>query len=435
MDTAPPTRPTTPRPIPPSRHAWLLEELPAWRSAGLVTDEAAAALAERYEPSRRFSLARLLLALGGLFVAVGLVWLVAANIDALPPLARFALVTVLWVAVVAGTEMGHVRRTAAGRAGPSPLVEVGRLVGAVAYGAVVFQAAQSLQVPAYESSLVGIWALGALVLGYAVRSPLPLLVALVTGLVWLLWSTLEREASGLGAILALAAAAVLCVGAATLHDRAEVRDRLPGFAPLWRDAGALLLLATLFGAAVPFVEADGFAWRPGLVAALVVAGLVAVAAGVMGRGEDRLEPAVAALTALVSAGLVLWEPSAGLADGGDDVALADWAQSALSVLLYVGLATAVAVVGIRRDAGRLTFLALAALTLFTVFQGFAVFAPIIDGAWLFLVLGLVLVGTGWLADRGRRRLEASLDDGPDDGPPPPGSSPVAPAPTGTGALR
>ena len=427
-------------PIPPSRHAWLLEELPAWRAAGLVSDEAAAAIAGRYHASRRFSLARLLLVLGGLFVAVGLIWLVAANIDALPPTARFALVAGLWVAVVVGTEVGHVRRRAAGRTGPSPLVEVGRLVGAVAYGAVVFQAAQSLQVPAYESSLVGVWALGALVLAYALRSPLPLFVAVVAGLVWLLWATLERSASGLGAIVVLAAAAALCVGAATLHDRPALHDRLPGFAALWRDAGALLLLATLFGAAVPFVEADGFAWRPSAVAAVVAAALVTAAAVVLGRGEDRLEPVVSVLTGLVSAGLVLWEPSAGLADGGGDVALGDWAQSALSVLVYVALATAVAVVGIRRDAGRLTFLALAALTLFTVFQSFAVFAPIVDGAWLFLLLGLVLVGTGWLADRGRRRLEASLDDGPGSGgapppPPPTGAAPAAPAPAGTGAGR
>lgn len=398
------------RPISPAREAWLTEELAAWRADGLVTDEAAARIAGRYHASRRFSLARLLLVLGGLFVAVGLVWLVAANIDELHPVARFSIVALLWVAVVLGTEVGHVRRTRAGRTGASPLVEVGRLVGAVAYGAVVFQAAQSLQVPAYESSLVGVWALGALVLAYAVRSPLPLFVALVSGLVWLLWATLEREASGLGAILVLAAAAVVCVGAATLHDRADLRDRLPGFAALWRDAGALLVLSTLFGAAVPFVEADGFAWRPTLVGALVAAAVVALAAVALGHGLDRLEPVVAALTALVAAGLVLWEPSAGLEDGGTSVAASDWAQSALSVVLYVGLATAVAVVGIRRDAGRLTFLALAALTIFTVFQSFAVFAPIIDGAWLFLVLGLVLVGTGWLADRGRRRLEASLDE-------------------------
>jgi hypothetical protein len=38
----------------------------------------------------------------------------------------------------------------------------------------------------------------------------------------------------------------------------------------------------------------------------------------------------------------------------------------------------------------------------------------VQGAWLFLLLGLVFVGTGWLADRARRKLARSLADDPDD---------------------
>ena len=42
------------------------------------------------DPSRRFDLSRLLLTLGAAFVGVGIIWLVASNLDQLPPLTRFA---------------------------------------------------------------------------------------------------------------------------------------------------------------------------------------------------------------------------------------------------------------------------------------------------------------------------------------------------------
>jgi uncharacterized membrane protein len=57
-----------------------------------------------------------------------------------------------------------------------------------------------------------------------------------------------------------------------------------------------------------------------------------------------------------------------------------------------------------RDSGRLTWLATAALVVFVTVQASAVFAPIVSGAALFLIVGVVLLGTGVLADRGRRRL-------------------------------
>jgi hypothetical protein len=46
---------------------------------------------------------------------------------------------------------------------------------------------------------------------------------------------------------------------------------------------------------------------------------------------------------------------------------------------------------------------------FTTFQSFAVFAPIIEGAWLFVVLGLIFLGTGFTFDRARRHLAAALE--------------------------
>ncbi|MDO5628733.1 MAG: hypothetical protein Q4G43_10465, partial [Mobilicoccus sp.] len=53
----------------------------------------------------------------------------------------------------------------------------------------------------------------------------------------------------------------------------------------------------------------------------------------------------------------------------------------------------------------LTGVALAALVVFVTAQSFAVFAPLLSGAVLFVVLGIVLVVTGLLADRLRRVLQ------------------------------
>jgi hypothetical protein len=62
-----------------------------------------------------------------------------------------------------------------------------------------------------------------------------------------------------------------------------------------------------------------------------------------------------------------------------------------------------------RSSTRLTVLGTAALVLFTTVQSFAVFAPIITGATLFLILGGILLGSGYLFNRGRRRLLTNLD--------------------------
>ena len=105
-------------------------------------------------------------------------------------------------------------------------------------------------------------------------------------------------------------------------------------------------------------------------------------------------------------GLVCW-------DAGSDVdgpLTADAvAHAAVSVVVYVVAAVALAALGTLRDSPRLTGLATAALVVFTTFQSFAVFARIVTGAWLFLLLGVVFLATGVLFDRARREIAATLD--------------------------
>jgi uncharacterized membrane protein len=391
----------TPQPVSPRQLAWLRDELPRWQAQGLVSGEHAAAILDQYRAVKRAGLARLMLYLGAAFVGVGLIWLVAANLDRFPPIGRFLVVTALWLGVTAAAEVLASRSTPAGHGHGSPLVGAARGLAALAFGAVVFQAAQSLQVPAYEPALVGVWGLGALLYAYAVRGVAPLLVGLVASVVWLLWHVGENGGSGLGIVLALMVAAAVAAGAAVLHERFGPAQ----FAAPWRELGAALGLVGLFAAAVPYVTSADFDPDPGSWAALVVGVVLALVAAGLARGEARLEPLVALAIGLVAAGLVLWDPGTA---AGDPVGLEDWLHAGVSITAYVGAATWVAVLGIRRSSDRLTYLALAALVVFTTFQSFAVFAQIIEGAWLFLVLGVVFLGSGYLFDRARRELTEAV---------------------------
>ena len=272
------------------------------------------------------------------------------------------MVAALWLAVLVTGEVLHERRASA------PLVGALRLLAALAFGGTVFQAAQTLQVPAYEPVLVGVWSLGALVHAYAARAVLPLLVGLPTGTAWLIFQMASDEPSGLGVVLCLITAGVLGVALGALHDR-----WLPTFAAAWRETGAALLLAGLFAAALPYLDAHGSAGRRGWRARWWSPGWPSSPprrwppAGAGSRPSAR-SPRPARPSPWCS-GRPAATPTPRCA-GAD-------AHAAVSVLVYVLVAVAVAVVGTLRDSWRLTSLATAALVVFTTFQSFAVFALIV----------------------------------------------------------
>ena len=91
----------------------------------------------------------------------------------------------LWLGLLVGGEALHVRRYV-----PAAASGAIRLLAAFAFGGVVFQAAQSLQVPAYEPALVGLWGLGALAHAYAVGAIMPLAVGITASRGWYLWVVL-----------------------------------------------------------------------------------------------------------------------------------------------------------------------------------------------------------------------------------------------------
>ncbi len=413
--TAPPTTASHP-PVPdpgqgptagrraatPRQLAWLETELAEWRAEGLVDERAADAIRGRYVSHRRVTLARIVLTLGAAFVGIGLLWTVAANLDAMSPLVRFLVVAALWLGLVAAAEALAARRERAGDVA-SPVVGAVRLLAAAAFGAVVFQAAQSLQVPAYEPLLVGVWALGCLVYAYAVAGLAPVVLGVALGAYWLVWHVVDAASDVLSVGAAVGAAALAAVAVGVLHERvgAVMRDWRPLGVP-WREIGALLALGALFGAALPFADERG-SGTPLLWVALGVAVVLAAVAVATGERLGRLEVGLAALVLALVVVLALWRPAANPTTA-TDLAPLDWVRAFVAVAAYLGVASGYAVLGGLRDSDRLTWAATAALVLFTTTQAFAVFAPILSGAVLFLAVGVVLLVTGVLADRGRRRL-------------------------------
>lgn len=425
----PPSRPETPdpRPLAANRLRWLHTEISGWEHDGLVSAQNAAYIRSRYVASTRNSLLRIVVGLGAAFLAVGLLWLVATNLDTLAPPARLAAVATIWLVLVVVAEVlrsrGASRATTAttsliadrdeDHAGAPSLAAVCQVLAAAAFGAVIFQAAQSVQVPAYEPRLVGLWGLGALLYAYATRSHGALAVALAACTVWLGWLTGESARSTTLAALMILAAAVVATAIAIAHGR--LLPTRPGFAHQWRFVAVGLALTGVFIAALPYGWAESVDVSVEFFALLAAAVVASVLAGVgisrrntgsaAARSTHAVELCVVWLILAGSSALAWWRPDNPEAIlAGASMSPEMWARTTFGLLLFIAAAAWYAVLGTRREAPEVTTLALVGLLVFTTVQSFAIFAPIASGATLFLAVGAVMVATGLAAERIRRTL-------------------------------
>lgn len=380
-----------PHQIPARRLAWLNEELERWHAEGLVDAEGAGAIAARYSAGTRVRVVALLLGLGAALLGAGLIWLVASNLDleAVGPLARFAAVATVWLVLAVAAE------AFAGSAALAPLTGPARLLSLLAYGGAIFQAAQSLQVPAYDPGLVAAWAAGGLLYAYATAGRAPLVAAVALGTGWLVWSLGETAGDVAAFGLGLALAVPACVAAAALHDAGDARAP---FAGPWRTLGALLGVASLLVLAFLDGDAARIDFTSPTVAAALAALVLVVVAVVRGAPERRLEVVGAVALLLAALALIAVAPEgSGLgADGGG--------YAFVLMLAFVAWAVGVAVVGAARDAPRLVDIAFAGLLLFVAVQSFGIIGSLVSGAALLLSVGAVLFALGFALDRGRRRL-------------------------------
>ncbi|MFV0459379.1 MAG: DUF2157 domain-containing protein [Actinomycetales bacterium] len=470
VSSAPPSGPAVPpdplplTPVSARRFAWLDEQVSAWRADGVLTSAQAGAILARYRPTRRIAVITLMLCLGAAFVGVGVIWLVAANLDQLSPVVRFTLLALLWTAVVALAEWTATRSGTSGVT--AALAGTLRGLAAVLWGAVIFQAAQGLQVPAYSAALLGWWALGAVGYAYLTRAVPPLVVGLGVGLVWVSTDIADQAGTSLDVIVGLTVVGVFAITAGAVHGalagwgplasfrtqerrateeparessehpavhaaaergsqprrhesedaqlsspgspattRNSARWAAAGLAA-WQEFGAAMLLVAGFIAALPLGESvdvtGAFTGAALSVRILGVAtALLVVVALLRARGARWLETTAVGLVAgLGVVAMACWPSPADILSATG----IDWLRAILAMLGYLALSGWVAVLGVLRESWRFTVMAMASLVIFTTVQAFAVIAPIIDGAWLFLAVGLVLMVAGLLADRGRRHL-------------------------------
>lgn len=385
--------------ISPRRRAWLGEQVARWQRDGLVDEHTGSAILGRYESGSRAVLRHLMITLGVVFLIVGVLSLVAANLEwaGISPLGRFGIVAAAWLACTV---------TAAALPGGN-WKDAAHLAAAGTYGAVVFQAAQSLQVPAESPGLLAAWALGALAYAYANRSVSALIVGIGAFGGWYLMVTFGGD--GIGALPGTAVSGAVFTAVAALHRRGAFR----GFAVAWRYLGALATVVSLFIAALPGISHRP-ALTPPLAAGFAVFLLVALGAVRLDRSRDRqiwFEMAAAGAAALAVLVLMALPETRG-ALYSDTLSGGQILRLVLGTVFYLAYAIWVAAVGAIRGNHRITGLATAALVVFVVVQSFGVFNELMSAGATFLFVGLVLLAVGWGADRGRRRLLASVGRGP-----------------------
>lgn len=379
------------------RFRWLTGELRAWQQEGLIDAPTAEAITSRYAVAGSGGVTnlpvRVILALGSFFVGIGLIWLVASNLDELSPLARFILVVAIWIALSVTGEL--TQRLVSGAF---------KLLSALAFGAVVFQAAQSLQVPAYRPHLLLAWAAGALLYAYARRSRGAAFVGIPVLAAWYVWQVMDASANLATFTIAVLLGSVVAVALAALHPQGW-----RGFGRLWLAVGAVMSLVGVFAAALPYGDDDGLPWAGALGAGVIlVIGLAAAALWRSTKGAQiALGVAVAAL--LLGAALSLWRPfpdDMGMVP--DEFTFAMWVRTGLAIIVFLAVAGGWAVVGARESLPVISVAATAGVVVFVTFQSFAVFAPIISGATLFLLVGAVMIITGVVAERARRRIGSEV---------------------------
>ncbi len=173
-----------------SKVKWLLGELPGWVAEGLIGQEAADKIAERYRlaqtASGRTKLVYVVGTLAALLLGTGVILFFAANWQAIPRFGKLAIIcTALVASYWVGYELKYKREFEI--VGESII-----LLGSILFGAGIYLVAQAFHLETHFPNGVLLWMLGLVPLFFLVRSK-PLL-AEVTFL-FCLWIILEFVAA------------------------------------------------------------------------------------------------------------------------------------------------------------------------------------------------------------------------------------------------
>lgn len=427
--------------------AWLAGEMPAWLRDGLLTEDQAKRIRARYdfvgvELERRAGPGRLVQAvsvLGALLVGAGVLTWVAANWDGMPDAVRLLMI----FGSVAGFHWGGYEL--AFRRGTHPYVGQALLfVGSACYGAGIFLVAQMFHLSGEWTNAFLAWGLGALGVAVAVESA-PVF-AIAAGALSI-WGVGRAENPGVSGLLGLAAIAALLAVAYVRRSKAHVtiavlaagvwlalvppswgksESLLPvawlagsailvsvgvlhralgrdDLASPWRAAGICGGMFTLFLLSIRFVSHE-LAWRSGvpepgaLPVVLLGAAALAGVALLIGRGRGLQAEAGAALGAC-GLGAAWW-----LVGSRE----ASTVFSIVSSGALLASAAGLAALGTHERRGWLAWQGLGwfGIGLFTLYVDFG--WDLLDKSLFFTGAGALLLATGWMLERQRRRIAGSL---------------------------
>lgn len=162
--------------------SWLMAEIDRWKAEGLVTEEQAGRLRQRYAqpPGEATPWGLLVFATtGAIVIGLGVILLFAYNWDEIPKFAKLALV----FAAVIGAHAGGIRLLA--RDGWQPrLGEALTVLGTMFYGAGIWLVAQVYNIDEHYPNGFLFWALGALAMAWAIRSTANGLLAVILLAIW-----------------------------------------------------------------------------------------------------------------------------------------------------------------------------------------------------------------------------------------------------------
>lgn len=232
-----------------NHHRWLKQQIAQWRAERLVDDALAQRILARYPETAERGWGRIIFsALGAVLVGLGVILFFAYNWQAIPKVARLALVFGA-LAAAHGSALAVARRTDANRA----LIEGLHALGTMLFGAGIWLVAQIYHIDEHYPNAFLIWSLGALALAWAMPSLVQALLALFLISFWAGVEVFQFHAPMHGAPL-LVVLGVLPLAwwrrsPALLFCALVVLFVVTAFAAGWIDAKALVPMLFLMGAA------------------------------------------------------------------------------------------------------------------------------------------------------------------------------------------
>jgi len=369
-----------------------------WLEAGLIDAATATRLREHESsasPPHTGRLTVVAFGFGGLLLAAGAFLFVAAHWQDVSPWGRFAILLAMTAALHVGGAFGA-------RFSPS-LATVLHAVGTAVFGAGIFLSGQIFNLQEQWPEALLLWAAGAAVAAWLLKDWPQILWVAVLGPAWLVSEWATRYSWSL-VTYGEAAYSVVPFGLSVLAA-AYLAAPGEGMESSWRRAlarlGAVVLVLSAYGLARldarVFVPETGLAPAPDvlLVSGWAVAVALPLAVAFMLR---RLRAWPVAVIALVAGIVVLLDPSVA------------WQRLLVYLLYAAGSAGLVAWgmldrVPLRVNVGVLSFV----LTVLAFY--FSSLFDMLGRSFGLIGMGLLCIGGGWLAERGRRRLLARLESG------------------------